>query len=158
MGRILGIDFGLKRIGAAISDPGRSIAFPMEVYQRASPERDAAHYRSIVAEESVERIVVGLPVHASGIASELSRQARNFGGWLARVTGRPVAFQDERYTSVEAEDLMRSHGLKRKGRKARRDMLAAQILLQTYLDAGCPESDAPPAPLDDPAVEEDAAS
>jgi putative Holliday junction resolvase len=149
MGRILGIDFGTKRIGAALSDPGRSIAFPLEVHERTTPERDAAHYRNLVAEENVERIVVGLPLHTSGQESGLSGLARDFGRWLAAVTARPVVFRDERYTSFDADDLLRGHGLKRKGRKARRDMLAAQILLQRYLDAGCPESESAAAPIED---------
>ena len=72
-----------------------------------------------------------------------------WGGWLASVTGLPVAYADERYTSVEADNLMIEQGLKRQKRKALRDMLAAQILLQGYLDAGCPETSAPPLPLAD---------
>jgi putative Holliday junction resolvase len=94
-------------------------------------------------------VVIGLPLHTGGGESDLSRAAREWGAWLAAETGRPVVFHDERYTSVEAEGMMRAAGLKAVDRKARRDMLAAQILLQAYLDAGCPESEAPPAPLED---------
>lgn len=150
MGRILGIDFGLRRIGAALSDPSRTIATPLEVRERTTPERDGRHYRELVEEDRIERIVVGLPVHTRGAESELSRQARAFGRWLAGVTGRPVFFHDERYTSREAERLLRAQGLRRKGVQARRDMLAAQIMLQSYLDAGCPEAAVPPGPLEDP--------
>lgn len=149
MGRILGIDFGTKRIGAALSDPGRAIAFPLEVYERVSLVRDAAHYRKLVTEENVDCIVIGLPLHTSGQESELSGLSRDFGRWLAEVTARPVVFRDERYTSLDADDLLRGHGLKRKGRKARRDMLAAQILLQRYLDDGCPERESAATPIED---------
>lgn len=150
MSRVLGIDYGTRRVGAAVSDPTRTIASPLEVYERSSRERDASHYRELVAEEGVARIVVGLPLHTGGGESELSRQARNFGRWLAEVTERPVAFADERYTTRQADELLMDHGFRRKGRKERRDMLAAQILLQAYLDAGCPEGEAPGLPLEDP--------
>ena len=138
-GRILGIDFGLKRIGAALSDPSRRFASPLEVYERRNDRLDARHYRELAAEEGVVAIVVGLPLHTDGGESDLSRAARNWGLRLAEELGLPVKFHDERYSSVEAEELMRAAGLKAADRKARRDMLAAQILLQAYLDAGCPE-------------------
>lgn len=154
MSRILGLDFGTRRIGAALSDPRRLIATPLEVYERREPARDATHYRALVAEEGIERIVIGLPVHTGGGESDLSRLARAWGKWLTAATGRPVIFYDERYTSVDADHLMRSHGLKLRDRKARRDMLAAQILLQNFLDAGCPEVESPPGPLDDAPAEE----
>lgn len=151
MGRILGLDFGLKRVGAALSDPRKRIATPLEVYQRRDDRLDAKHYRDLVEEEGVERLVVGLPVHIGGGESELSTRARQWGAWLSSACGVPVMFQDERYTSVDAESILRDLGHKARDRKARRDMLAAQILLQQYLDAGCPESESLILPLiDDP--------
>ena len=152
MGRILGLDFGLRRVGGSISDPGRTIASPLEVYERGSIDQDTRHYRDLVHEHEVERIVVGLPVHTTGREGELAAKARLWGGWLASVTGLPVSFADERYTSVEADNLMIGSGLKRRKRKGLRDKLAAQILLQGFLDAGCPENRAPLLPLDDPEV------
>jgi putative Holliday junction resolvase len=149
MGRILSIDFGLRRVGAALSDPRRQIATPLEVYERRTESLDARHYRELFEEEGVERVVIGLPLHTGGGESDLSRAARAWGAWLASATGRPVVFFDERYTTVSAEQLMRDAGLKALDRKARRDMVAAQLLLQAYLDAGCPEAEAPPAPLED---------
>jgi putative Holliday junction resolvase len=154
MGRVLGLDFGLRRVGAAISDPGRVIASPLEVYERRDATRDARHYGLLVREHEVDRIVVGLPIHTSGREGELASRAHDWGRWLGSVTGLLVLYRDERYTSVEAEDLMIQSGLKRQKRKGLRDKLAAQILLQDYLDAGCPEAEAPPGPLADP--EEDA--
>jgi len=150
MGRILGLDFGLRRVGGAISDPGRMIASPLEVYERRNDDLDARHYRSLTREHEVDRIVVGLPVHTSGREGQLAGLARHWGSWLASATGLPVAYADERYTSVEADNLMIQSGLKRQKRKELRDKLAAQILLQGYLDAGCPEHESPSAPLADP--------
>lgn len=147
---ILGIDFGLRRVGAAISDPGRTMAFPLEQHERRGPDGDARHYRELVKENDVERIVIGLPLHTSGREGQLAIAARTFGEWLARVTERPVFYFDERYTTVEAEHRLLDAGLTRQKRKAVRDKLAAQIMLQSYLDAGCPEIEAAAAPLADP--------
>ena len=103
MARILGFDFGTRRVGAAVSDPGRTMAFPLEVYEPRGPEPDARHYRELVLENEIERIVVGLPLHTSGREGDLASRARRFGDWLASVTARPVVYYDERYTTVEAE-------------------------------------------------------
>jgi putative holliday junction resolvase len=156
MGRVLGLDFGIRRVGAAVSDPGRTIASPLEVYERRDSNQDARHYGLLAREHDIDRIVIGLPVHTSGREGELATLARAWGAWLISVTGLPVVYVDERYTSVEAENLMIQSGLKRQKRKGLRDKLAAQILLQGYLDAGCPEVEAPPAPLADSFPEEGA--
>ena len=150
MGRILGLDFGLRRVGGAISDPGRTIASPLEVYERRDARQDARHYRELVREHEVDRIVVGLPVHTTGRVGAAGGPGQGM-GLLARPRspGSPSLYADERYTSVEADNLMIAAGLKRQKRKALRDKLAAQILLQGYLDAGCPETAAPPSPLAD---------
>ncbi len=147
--RVLGLDYGTRRIGAAVSDPRRSIATPLEVYERRDPQRDALHYQELVREHDVDRIVVGLPLHTGGGEGDLAKQARTFGAWLTRHTGVPVAFHDERYSTVDADEVLRSAGFKLRDRKAKRDMLAARILLQNYLDAGCPDAEAPAAPLAD---------
>ena len=150
MPRILAIDFGTKRIGAALSDPRGLIASPLEVYESKNPAEDARHYRRLVEEEGVEALVVGLPLHTTGREGASATLARNFGLWLSETTGLRVVFYDERFTSLEADEAMRDSGLKAKGRKLRRDMLAARILLQNYLDAGSPTDEAPARPLDDP--------
>jgi putative Holliday junction resolvase len=151
--RILGLDFGLRRVGAAVSDPGRSIATPLEVYERRDDAQDARHYRKLVEGNDVDRIAIGLPVHTSGREGELAAKARAWGGWLAAATGLPISYVDERYTSVMADDILVGSGFKRQKRKGLRDMLAAQILLQGFLDAGCPETESPHQPLADDAEE-----
>ena len=149
MGRVLGIDFGVKRVGAAISDPRRSIATPLEVYERRDPVQDARHYRKLVEEDEVDRIVIGLPVHTSGREGESAAKARAWGAWLAEATGLTVVYYDERYTTVLADDLLIEVGFSRQKRKGMRDMLAARILLQNYLDAGCPDAPETPESLTD---------
>lgn len=134
-GRLAGIDYGTDRIGVALCDPARTLASPYENYTRRSEAADARFFRDLVAQERVAGFVVGLPVHLSGRESEKSGEARAFGQWLAATTGVPVRFYDERYTSAQAEELLGDARLTKKKRKARLDMLAAQILLTSYLEA-----------------------
>ena len=145
-GRLAGIDFGTVRIGIAVTDAGRLLASPYENYTRRSPELDARYFRELADQEAIQGFVVGLPIHASGQESEKSRQARQFGDWLQAVTGRPVRFFDERYTTAHARQLLGDTPLSGKKRRQRLDMLAAQILLASFLEAS---PDAQPAPLDD---------
>ncbi len=147
-GRIAGIDYGRTRLGIAITDPERRLASPYENYQRRGQRQDAARFRRLVREEGVTLFVVGLPVHLDGRESQQSQEARHFGAWLAGVTGVPVEFFDERFTTVEAEQHLRQARLTHKRRKARRDMLAAQIMLAAFLESRNPRRSAD-APLDD---------
>jgi len=146
--RLLGVDYGEVRVGLAISDPDRKIAFPLATHERRGTDRDAAYFRTVVADEAVAVLVVGLPVHTDGREGQKATEARAFGQWLGETTGLPVVFWDERFTTVEAESALWNAGLTHKKRKARRDRVAAQIMLQAYLDAGCPPQQTP-LPLDD---------
>ena len=141
--RLLGIDYGSVRIGLAISDPDRKIASPLVTYTRRGRAQDADYLGKLVAEEDIGQIILGLPIHLSGHESQSSDHARAFGKWLAELTGLPVLFWDERFTTVEAEAHLLTAGLTKKRRKSRRDRVAAQILLQSYLDAGSPEEPRP---------------
>ena len=135
MSRIAGIDFGTVRIGIAISDPEGIIASPVESYTRRGLDQDAKRFRRLVAEERVALFVVGLPVHLDGRESAKSIEARQFGQWLTELTGVPVEFFDERFTSREAEQYLLAAELTKKRRKKRIDMLAAQIMLSAYLES-----------------------
>jgi putative holliday junction resolvase len=144
--RILGVDNGSVRIGLAVSDTDCKIAFPLETRERQGRERDAVFFRNIVEREEIGRIVVGLPVHVSGREGQKAAEARVFGQWLAETTQLPVTFADERFTTVEAESALWTAGLTHQKRNKRRDKVAAQMLLQSYLDAGC--TDERPGPPD----------
>ena len=137
-GRVAGVDYGTVRIGIAVSDPSRIIASPLENYTRQSLDQDADRFRRLVAEEEVSLFVVGLPIHTDGRESEKSKEARQFAKWLHQETNIDVELFDERFTSAAAATLMTDAQLPRKKRKGRMDMLAAQILLSAYLEAGCP--------------------
>jgi putative holliday junction resolvase len=146
-GRLLGVDYGTVRVGLAISDPDRKIAFPLITYTRRGRDADAAWYRNLVTQEAVTGLVVGLPVHTTGREGQKAGEARDYGAWLTAATGLPVAYFDERFTTVLAESALWEAGLTHKKRKSRRDRVAAQMLLQAYLDAGCP-SESTPGPLE----------
>lgn len=134
--RIAGIDFGTVRIGIALADTVVRIAGPFENYNRRSPKLDAEYFQQLAHEERIDRFVVGLPVHLSGAESQKSSEARTFGEWLAATTSVPVEYFDERYTTSEADEILGGTKLTKKQRQARRDQLAAQIMLTAYLEAG----------------------
>lgn len=140
-GKLAGIDYGTVRIGVAICDPGQSFASPYENYNRSSEQIDAQYFTSMVKEESIVGLVVGLPLHLSGDESEKSIEARAFGAWLGEITGLPVVFHDERFTSSAAEDALLAANLTKKRRKARLDMLAAQMILRGFLDSRAQSKD-----------------
>lgn len=152
-GALLGVDFGTVRIGLAISDPDRKIASPLTTLARQGPKRDAESFHKLVAEHRIAGLIVGLPVHLDGREGNKAREARAFGTWLGEITRLPVVYFDERFTTVHAEDALWQAGLTHQRRKARRDRVAAQMLLQAYLDAGCP-TDPTALPLDDPKEKE----
>lgn len=135
-GRIAAIDYGRKRIGIAICDAARIIASPLPFHAPVPDEAaEAAFFRRLAAQEEIAGFVVGLPVHADGSDSRMSVEVERFGRWLADSTGLPVAFHDERYTSVEAAGKLAGLGLSRGKKKSRTDSIAAQILLTAWLEA-----------------------
>ncbi len=135
-GRLLGIDFGTVRVGVAICDADQSIASPLETYTRKNPPADADYFRSLVGNEKIVGVVIGLPVHISGDESQKSIEARAYGRWLGEITGLPVTWVDERYSTARAEELLLAAGLTSKQRKARLDKVAAQSILAVYLESG----------------------
>lgn len=134
--RIAGIDYGTVRIGIALADTEVGIAGPYENYTRRSVALDGEYFKTLAHEERIARFVVGLPVHLSGAESQKSTEARAFGKWLGEVTGILVEYFDERFTSSEADELLSARKLTKKQRQARRDQLAAQIMLTAYLESG----------------------
>ena len=146
-GRLAGVDFGTVRIGIAITDPAQSLASPLEILTRRDKPQDERYFRRLAEQERLAGFVVGLPVHTSGLESQKSIEAREFGKWLGEITNLPVVLFDERYSTAQAESLLQDAGLTSKRRKERRDMLAAQILLAAYLESG--RSEQPPGALED---------
>jgi len=134
-GVLLGLDYGTRRVGVAVSTREQTIACPLENYTRQGKRPDGARLAALADEYRAVGVVVGLPVHMSGDVGQKAREAMQFGRWVGQVTGLPVQFWDERYTSSLADDLLQQGEFSRKQRQARRDKLAAQIMLQSFLDA-----------------------
>lgn len=132
MTRILGVDYGTKRIGLAISDDLRITARPLEVVARA---RIIDALRRITSEYDIDRIVVGLPTSLGGKEGTSAEAARELGSEVEERFGVTVEYVDERFTSRMAQSALLESGMKRRDRKERVDKVAAAIILQTYLDA-----------------------
>lgn len=138
IGRLLGVDYGVKRVGLAVSDPDRVIASPLLTYERIDAGIDANYFRALVADERIVEIVVGLPIHTDGREGSMAEEVRAYGKWLAQTTGLAVRFWDERFSTIQAESALWKAGLTHQKRKDRRDRVAAQMILQAYIEAGCP--------------------
>ncbi|WP_171187731.1 Holliday junction resolvase RuvX [Alienimonas chondri] len=153
-GRVLGLDHGKVRIGVAASDTGQEYAAAVETYVRTDPGADAAFFKTLKREYDPVAVVVGLPLHFGGEESGSSGGARAFGKWIRGVLKLPVVYHDERCTSAAADDLMRAAGVTgRNATKSARDKLAAQILLQSYLDARRPPKEGVERTRMDPAAD-----
>jgi putative holliday junction resolvase len=137
LGRVLGIDFGERRVGLALSDPTATIAQPLPTLERRRGKRPpVAPIARLARDREVAAIVLGLPLTPAGEESDWSREVREFGAAVAARTGLPVRFLDERMTSQRAERAVRSMGLPkgRREEKERVDAAAAVLILQAYLD------------------------
>jgi putative Holliday junction resolvase len=133
-GPLLGVDYGTRRVGVAVCDREQRIAVPLRVVERQNQIVDAAVFRELVRAEGVVGIVVGLPVHLSGDEGVKAKEARGYGAWLASVTNLPVVYFDERFSSVEAWNALKAGGMKAAKRKKQVDKVAAQVMLQAFLD------------------------
>jgi putative Holliday junction resolvase len=162
-GPVLGLDFGTRRIGLAVSDRDARLAFPAGCLESQGTEKDLQALCALVEKREITRIVVGLPIHMDGRAGPEADAARAFARGVAEATGLPVEMLDERWTTLEAERALAEIGGRKRGgaaraasrkgqrprsepqasggRKASRaksrgdvDAVAATILLRTYLE------------------------
>jgi putative Holliday junction resolvase len=133
-GRILAIDFGLKRMGLAISDALGVTAQGLPTLERTRLEDDLRQIQKLVDENGAERVIVGNPVSHAGTETAMSRQAAAFAEKLRRRLTCPVELWDERLTSAEANRMLRSSGMGIEKRRRAVDRVAASLLLQSYLD------------------------
>ncbi|MFW6158011.1 MAG: Holliday junction resolvase RuvX [Planctomycetota bacterium] len=144
---VLGVDFGWKRIGLAFSDRGDGIAFAGRVLT-GTPDEAVDRIVDEARERNAETIVVGLPRNMNGTWGEMAEQATAFADRLRRATDAEVLTWDERLTSVQADRAMLRADLSRAKRKKRIDALAAQLMLQNYLDSRRISSPGPPGETD----------
>ena len=134
--RILGLDFGSKTVGVAVSDELMLTAQGLEIVRRQSPNKlrqTLARIEQIVTEYQVERIVLGYPKNMNGTVGERAELCQKFGDGLKELTGLPVVMWDERCTTVSAHSYLNVTNTRGKKRKAVVDAVAATIILESYL-------------------------
>jgi len=131
----MGLDYGEKRIGVALSDPLGLTAQPLTTLERTSLERDLDALAALQQRHEVRRVVIGLPLSLKGERGDRARAAEGFGRRLERRTGVPVEAWDERLTSVQAERALLEGDVSRKRRRELIDRTAAVFILQSWLDA-----------------------
>ncbi len=132
--RVLGLDVGDRRIGVALSDSLGLTAQPLTVLNRQDAARDVEAVRALVERHEVERVVVGLPLTLRGAQGPQAKKVASFADILRRRLSVPVQFVDERLTSVQGERALMAMGSSRRKRKQVIDQVAAQLILQQFLD------------------------
>jgi putative Holliday junction resolvase len=130
----MGIDVGERRLGISMSDPGGVVAGSPSVIEVRSQKEALERIAKIVDEEGIEEIVVGHPVTLRGTAGPQADKASQFAALLSQSCRVSVSLWDERYTTVEAERLLRGESKRIRRKKATRDAIAAMLILQSYLD------------------------
>ncbi len=133
--RTMALDVGTKRIGVAISDEIGMLAQGRGYIERTSDTKAVEEVRTAAEKDDVEKVVVGLPINMDGTLGERAHDSRRFAERVRDAIGIPVVLWDERLSTKEAEKVMISADISRKKRKMVIDKLAAQIILQGYLDA-----------------------
>lgn len=135
--RILGLDFGTKTVGVAVSDPLGFTAQGVEIIRRKEDNKlrqTLARIEELVEEYRVETIVLGYPKNMNNTIGDRAEKSKEFGEMLERRTGLPVVMWDERLTTVSANNILMESKVRREDRKEYVDKVAAVIILQGYLD------------------------
>ena len=135
--RIIGLDYGTKTVGVAVSDSLGITAQAVETITRKEGNKlrqTLARIEALIDEYNVEEIVVGLPKNMNNTIGERAEACRDFADKLERRTGLPVIMWDERLTTVSADNVLKECGVRRENRKAVVDKIAAVFILQGYLD------------------------
>ena len=130
----MGVDFGSVRIGIALSDLTKTIASPFEVYKTRDEKSDLEHLKKVVEDNLVDTIVFGLPINMDGTEGERALVTRAFAKKLEPMIKAKIVFEDERLSSVEAEELLLEANVRRDKRKALIDKISATIILEQYLN------------------------
>jgi putative Holliday junction resolvase len=133
---VLALDLGEARIGVAVSDPDRRVAVPAGTIRVAGAPQDLRAVAGLVREHGVAEVVVGHPLTMAGERGEAARRAEGFADGLRAILGVPVHLQDERLSTVEAEQGLRAAGAGRRDRRAAVDQAAATLILRAFLERG----------------------
>ena len=142
--RVLGIDYGDRHIGLALSDTLLITAQPFGTYLLTGREReDRKYFQDLVAGYDIQEIVIGEPLRMDGTTGTRAEKTRQFAAWLAKAVQKPIIFIDERLTTREALHLLRDRNVRGREKKEQEDQIAAVIILSTYLERKRGEPHAP---------------
>jgi putative Holliday junction resolvase len=145
--RVLGVDYGDRHVGLALSDALQMTAQPLGTYiLQARDEDNRGYFRTLVRDQSIVRIVIGLPLRMDGTPGSRVEKTRTFAAWMEKTTGLPVEFWDERLTTHQAMRSVQEQKIRIKDKRAAVNQIAAVIILQGYLESRRP--DEPPRPVD----------
>ncbi|MCD8019629.1 MAG: Holliday junction resolvase RuvX [Clostridiales bacterium] len=139
-GRWMGLDYGTKTVGVAVSDPLGITAQGVETITRKSGKKlrqTFARIEALIEEYHIEKIVLGLPKNMNNTLGERAGETVEFQHMLEKRTGLPVVLWDERLTTMESERILKDGGVRRERRKERIDWMAAALILQSYMDCHC---------------------
>ena len=135
MGRLLGLDFGMARIGVAVSDAMQIVATPRGYVDNKVPKQGFKDLVALIDELEIKKVIIGMPLHLDGGKGELAMKVDEFVEQLSRRTHVPLETWDERLSTAEATRVLQQAGVKAHKHKQVVDQLAAQLILQNYLDA-----------------------
>lgn len=133
--RVLGVDFGDRNVGLALSDPLGLTAQPLMTYRLGTAEEDARFFSDLVRKHEVSEIVVGLPVRLDGTPGSRAEKTREFARWLEETLGLPISFFDERLTTRQALQLMRGQKIRTRQRRSVENQISASLILDSYLES-----------------------
>ena len=133
--RILGIDYGDRSIGLAISDKLFITAHAIGRYQVNNKKADALYFKDLVKQHQVSKIVIGLPLQMDGSEGTRVEKTREFARWLEKILGLPVLFWDERLTTRQAMQVLQQQKMNGRKKKKLKDQVAATIILSNYLES-----------------------
>ncbi|MEN8613949.1 Holliday junction resolvase RuvX [Dehalogenimonas sp. THU2] len=138
--RVIGLDVGDKWVGVSLSDPMGIIARPLTILERRDEITDAEAVVKLIDEHRASKVIVGLPRMLTGVVGTQAERVQQFAQRLASLTDSPILFQDERFSTAGAKEIMKANRKKKKGfySKERDDAVAAAVILQDWLDENRP--------------------
>jgi putative Holliday junction resolvase len=132
--RILGLDFGDRNIGLALSDPLEFTAQPFGQYRLSEEGENKKYFTELVQKYKIEEVVVGIPLRMDGSPGTRAQKTKEFAAWLEKAVGCPVVFWDERLTTRQALGIMEEQKINWKTKKEVEHQISAALILQSYLD------------------------
>lgn len=132
--RVLGIDFGDKRIGLAVSDKLQFTAQGLGQYQVKNKKEDKIFFQDLVSKYDIEEVVIGFPLRMDGTEGTRAEKTKEFGRWLEKILNLPITFWDERLTTQQASRILNQQKIKKKSKKDLKDQISAVIILASYME------------------------